>query len=164
MDDVFDDNPLWLQKTILADAFKWENAFETTFEELFQYVTYHDSHWIGLFTNKYLEQTCIIRLDAFWNKEYSNYDEENQEWPFSIIKIENILSIQFLKHEICDSYTISTHENEVIDGVAISQFDDTCGGFIELTHKPKIKVLLINELGNYLNPNPITPTAPNDNN
>jgi len=68
MDEILDDNPQWLQSLALTDMFQWENAYQTTFDELFEAVTYHDSHWVASFTNKSFDHVLIIRLDGFWNK------------------------------------------------------------------------------------------------
>lgn len=154
MDDILDDNPQWLQSLVLADMFQWNNAYQTTFGELFEAVTYHDSHWVASITNKSLEHVLIIRLDGFWNKEYSHYDESIQDWPFSLIKIEDVQSIKYKRYEDRETNTISSSESHITEGVAVTRFDDIYGGFIELKHNPNIKVLLMSAQGEYFPPNP----------
>lgn len=119
-----------------------------------EYVTYHDSYWIGSFTNPYLEYILIIQLDAFWNRTYSEYDEQKQEWPFSIIKIGSVASVRYKVYDNSTAATISSTESELVEGIAITQFNDIYGGLIEFTHQPDIAVLLMSEQGEYLNANP----------
>ncbi len=153
MDDVFEDNPEWLQKNIINDTFHWDKAFVTTFDTFLNYVTFHDSYWIGSFINRNMEHICIIRLDAIWNQTYSQFEKYNEDWHFCFIKIENIVSFKISKTTDSTS-TISNCESEIIDNIVVTQFDDIYGGYIEFTHKPQIKVLLITEQGEYLKPNP----------
>ncbi|MEA5460039.1 hypothetical protein VB796_13365 [Arcicella sp. LKC2W] len=155
MDDFYKNNPQWLQQNIIDDTFLWEKSFTTTFDEFLNYVTFHDSFWIGSFINQDMEYVCIIRLDAFWNQKYSQSEKYDNEWHFCLVKIKNIISFRIKKLDNDQTNTIGNCTTEIIDSTSITQFDDVYGGHIEFTHKPQIKVLLITEQGEYLNPNPI---------
>ena len=95
MSTVGEHNPEWLSKAAFNDTFDWSKSIRTTFSTFFEYVTLHDSYWQTINLNVTNETIPSIKLDAFWNKEYTLKFENTDNWPFLIIKIPNVLNISY---------------------------------------------------------------------
>lgn len=95
MSTVGQHNPEWLSIAVFNDNFDWTRCIKTTFPTFFEYVTLHDSYWQTINLNVTNETILSIKLDAFWNKEYTLKFENTSNWPFLVIKIPNVLNISY---------------------------------------------------------------------
>ncbi len=170
----------WFSNAILNDTFDWAKSFKTTFEIFLKYVSLHDSYFVIIKYNATNEIIISIELDAYWNSKYTLKTREIKDWPYLIIKIQNVfnISLNSLTHEtiIDDASTENISKNEIdrligpltdsmlfpqdfynriIDCKEIvkTRFEDILGGNIEFLHEPDIYVLLIEKNGCYIDPN-----------
>ena len=170
-------NPEWLSKAVFNDTFDWTKSITTTFPIFFEHVTLHDSYWQAINLNVTNETILSIKLDAFWNKEYTERFENTGNWPFLIIKVPNVLNISYntiefattivdtscvlIKHEEIERFIGTLTQSNLfpkefyerlIDCKEVNKtrFDDVYGGNIEILHSSEILVLLIDEDGIYL--------------
>jgi hypothetical protein len=177
MSTVGQHNPEWLSIAAFNDTFDWTQSIKTTFSIFFEYVTLHDSYWQTINLNVTNETILSIKLDAFWNKEYTLKFEETNNWPFLVIKIPNVLNISYSTVDFATTIIdtscllIPSEEIEKLIGtltqsqlfpkefyerlidckeVNKTRFDDVYGGNIEILHSAEILVLLIDENGNYI--------------
>jgi len=122
--------PDWLTRQVINDSFDWTKSIKTNFITFFDYVTLHDSYWITLNLNNYGEVTLVIKLDAFWNKEFSQMQENNQNWPFFVIRIPKAVNVSF---------------NSVDQDMIISESESKCfpNSEIEKTYRHLIEYRLI---------------------
>lgn len=172
-------NPEWLSLAAFNDTFDWTKSVKTTFSTFFEYVTLHDSYWQTINLTVVNETILSVKLDAFWNKDYTLKLDNSDNWPFLIIKISNVLNISYntvdfattidgtsctlIKTEeiekLIDSLTQSNlfpmdFYNRLIDCKEVNKtrFDDINGGSIEILHDSEILVLLVDENGIYIDP------------
>jgi hypothetical protein len=172
-------NPEWLSIAAFDDSFDWTKSIKTTFSTFFEHVTLHDSYWQTINLTVTNETILSIKLDVFWNKEYTLRSDNTNNWPFVIIKIPNVLNISYNTVEfattISDTSTtlITSEEIEKLIGtltqstlfpkefydrlieckqVVKTRFDDIHGGNIEILHGSEILILLIEENGQYIDP------------
>ncbi len=167
--------PKWLTENAFSDSFDWENGTETTLNKFIEFATLHDSIWCGIFN--YLDNSVnlILNFDAFWNKELVNHKSpEVKEWPYLIIKLNKVFNIVFDSDMSCgtiiggcktelieniekEKYIDISDSQKIISGKLADNIldddiyktiiEDVCGGFIELIHKQKIQLLLIEDNG-----------------
>lgn len=172
-------NPEWLSIAAFDDTFDWTKSIKTTFSTFFDHVTLHDSYWQTINLTVTNETVLSIKLDVFWNKEYTLRTENTNNWPFVIIKIPNVFNISYNTIEfattISDTSTtlITLEEIEKLIGtlaqsnllpkefydrlidckeVVKTRFEDIHGGNIEILHGSEILILLIEENGQYIDP------------
>ena len=167
--------PKWLTEKTFSDSFDWKNGTETNLNKFLEFATLHDSYWCGIFN--YLDNSVnlILNFDAFWNKELANHKSSKvKEWPYLIIKIEKVFNIIFQSDMTCGT-TIGECKTELIENIEKEKYidisdsqniingkladnildddiyktiiEDVCGGFVEIIHKQKVQILLIEENG-----------------
>ena len=139
----------------------------------------HDSYWQTINLNVTNETILSIKLDAFWNKEYTLKIENTENWPFLVIKIPNVINISYdtvdFSTTIVDTSCVVIEKEEIEKLIRIlpqsnifpklfyyrlkecnqinkTRFDDVGGGNIEILHDSEISVLLLDEKGNYIDP------------
>lgn len=171
--------PDWLSISAFNDSFDWSRSIKTKFPTLFEYVTLHDSFWQAINLNITNETILTIKLDSFWNKEYTLHSGDYKDWPFLIIKILNVLNISYNTIDFAttisntSSVTIENDEIEKLIGqisesrifpakfyerlidskeIQKTRFDDVYGGNIEFLHSPDILILLLDYKGRYIDP------------
>ena len=172
-------NPDWLAITVFNDTFDWTKSVKTTFSTFLEHVTLHDSYWQTINLTVTNETILSIKLDVFWNKEYTSRTENTNNWPFVIIKIPNVLNVSYNTIEfattISDSTSTAITSEEIkkltetltqsnlfpkefydrlinCKEVVKTRFEDIHGGNIEILHGSEIFILLIEENGQYINP------------
>jgi hypothetical protein len=172
--------PDWLAKQLINDSFDWTKAIKTNFITFFDNVTLHDSYWITLNLNNYGEITLVIKLDAFWNKDFSQMQENNCSWPFLLIRIPKAVNVSF--NSVDQDMIISESESKSIPDSELekligslsntdilpkefcerliackevhkTKFIDLSGANIEILHDAEIEILLLEQKGNYIDTN-----------
>jgi hypothetical protein len=81
--------PKWLAESIAHNSFAWNEAATTTFPQLLQHITLHDSIWNYTLIHEEYSLLLFIQLDSFWNKDFCH---QLEDWPFLVIKINKPLS------------------------------------------------------------------------
>ena len=177
MSTVGQHNPDWLSIAAFNDSFDWNKALKTTFPTFLEYVTLHDSYWQTINLNVTNETILSIKLDAFWNKEYTLKEHNTDNWPFLVIKIPNVINVSYNTVDYAttisdtSSVKIQAEEIELLIGILTesqlfpkefyarlidckevykTKFDDIYGGNLEILHGADIYLLLIDEDGNYI--------------
>ena len=177
MSEVGESFPEWLPKEVVNDTFDWSKSIKTDFITFFNYVTLHDSYWITLNLNNYAELTLVIKLDAFWNKEFTLMQENDGKWPFLIVRIPRAVNVSF--NSVDQDMIISQSESKSISKVEIeklidtlsssdilpqefydrlidckelhkTRFVDLSGANVEILHDAEIEILLLGQEGNYI--------------
>lgn len=168
--------PHWIEVAANNDSFEWSNAIRTTFPELLDYVTLHDSRLATVVSFTNVPVICI-ELDAVWNMEYTLSKDRNCDWPYLVVKVPHAVNITYqnvFESTISDAETIvipktslpplRTHTPTVLLSEAYLLALHQCkelhkttllsihGDAIELLHDSEIYVLLLSPDGDYLDP------------
>ncbi|MDU0372416.1 hypothetical protein ACFPAF_18590 [Hymenobacter endophyticus] len=85
-DDLY---PAWLTEHLANYSFNWENSVSTSFPELLDSITLHDSYWHHTISPGDNSIVLVIELDAIWNKSFC-YQQTN--WPYLIIRINRVIN------------------------------------------------------------------------
>ena len=169
----------WIKISAFENVFDWTKSFITDFKTLFENVTFHDSTLATThlnFENKLIISFC---LDVHWNKEYSYEAETDEDWPYLIIKINDVINLYLDTKDsikiISDFTTILLDKNlfenlrnlnlpsEILPldlfkrlsnltEIHKTKFCDVGGGGLELLHGREIEIILVTEKGEYLEP------------
>lgn len=177
MSYVGESNPNWLSSKFINDTFDWSKSIKSDFITFFNFVTLHDSYWIGLNLDNYGELNLAIKLDGYWNKEFSESNEKDSDWPYLIIRIPNAINISFNAADQdmiisqTESECLSKSEIEKIKGILSeskllpaefygrlikceevhkTKFIDLGGANVEILHDKGIQILLLDQEGNYI--------------
>jgi hypothetical protein len=172
--------PEWLTKHLIHDSFDWTRSIKTNFITFFENVTLHDSYWITININNYGDLTLVIKLDAFWNKDFSKMQENNNNWPFLIIRVPKAVNVSFNSAD--QNMIISETETKCLPKIEIeklinalsdsdllppefyerliacrevhkTRFIDLAGANVEILHDAEIEILLLEQEGHYIDTN-----------
>lgn len=171
--------PAWLASALFNNTFDWNKSIKTTFPVFLQFVTLHDSEWNTINLNIPDETLLSFRFDAFWNYGFTALCDYDCKWPHLIIKIPHVYNVS-LNVNYESRYILST-ESVVIPPEEIENLIGTltksrlfptefyerlidCKSLhktvfgdgarcVEILHDSDIFVLLIDELGNYIEHN-----------